>query len=159
MLQSIREEKYQPSPVRMKEISKDDGSKRKLGIPTVVDRVIQQAIAQKLEPIFESTFHDVSFGYRPRRSVQQAMKQVQAYAKMEYVYVVEVALSKYFGTLNHELLMNLLRRKGGMVLALVKKYLKSGVKEDGLLCKTEEGSPQGGPLSPLLANIYLNEFD
>ncbi len=161
LLQSIREGTYQPSPVRRKEIPKDDGSKRKLGIQTVVDRVIQQAIAQKLGPIFERTFHDGSFGYRPRRSAQQAMTRVQAYARMGYVYVVEVDLSKYFDTLNHELLMNLLRRKvkDKRVLALVKKYLKSGVMEDGVLCKTEEGSPQGGPLSPLLANIYLNEFD
>lgn len=161
LLQSIREGTYKPSPVRRKEIPKDDGSKRKLGIPTVVDRVIQQAIAQKLEPIFESAFHGGSFGYRPRRSAQQAMMRVQAYAKMGYVYVVEVDLSKYFDTLNHELLMNLLRRKvkDKKVLALVKKYLKSGVMENGVLCKTEEVSPQGGPLSPMLANIYLNEFD
>ena len=132
LLQSIREGTYQASPVRRKEIPKEDGSKRKLGIPTVVDRVIQQAIAQKLEPIFESTFHDGSFGYRPRRSAQQAIRRVQAYAKMGYVYVVEVDLSKYFDTLNHELLMNLLRQKvkDKRVLALVKKYLKSGVMED-----------------------------
>lgn len=161
LLQSIREGTYQPTPVRRKEIPKEDGSKHKLGIPTVVGRVIQQAIAQKLEPISESTFHDGSFGYRPRRGAQQAMMRMQAYAKMGYVYVVEVDLSKYFDTLNHELLMNLLRRKvkDKRVLALVKKYLKSGVMEDGVLSKTEAGLPQGGPLSLLLANIYLNEFD
>ena len=144
LLQSIRDGSYEPSPVRRKEIPKPDGGVRKLGIPTVVDRVIQQGIAQKLQNIWEPQFSDSSYGYRPKRR-----------------YAVSVDLSKYFDTLSHELLMNLLHRKiqDMRVLRIIKKYLKSGVMENGVVSKTEEGSPQGGPLSPLLANIYLNEFD
>ena len=144
LLQSIRDGNYEPSPVRRKEIPKPDGGVRKLGIPTGVDRVIQQGIAQKLQNIWEPQFSDSSYGYRPKRR-----------------YAVSVDLSKYFDTLSHELLMNLLHRKiqDMRVLRIIKKYLKSGVMENGVVSKTEEGSPQGGPLSPLLANIYLNEFD
>lgn len=161
LLQSIRNGSYTPSPVRRKEIPKPDGSVRKLGIPTVVDRVIQQAIAQKLRGIWEPLFSDSSYGYRPKRSAQQAIQKVKKYAEEGYRYAVSVDLSKYFDTLNHELLMTLLHRQiqDMRVLRLIKKYLKSGVMENGVICKTEEGSPQGGPLSPLLANIYLNEFD
>ena len=161
LLQSIRDGSYLPSPVRRKEIPKPDGGVRKLGIPTVVDRVIQQAIAQKLQSIWEPLFSDSSYGYRPKRSAQQAIRQVKKYAEQGYRYTVSVDLSKYFDTLNHELLMDLLHRQlqDMRVLRLIKKYLKSGVLENGVVCKTEEGSPQGGPLSPLLANIYLNEFD
>lgn len=162
LLQSIREGKYRPNPVRRKEIPKPDGSGvRKLGIPTVIDRIIQQAIAQKLQPIFEPLFSDGSYGYRPKRSAQQAIRKVKEYAEQGCTHAVEVDLSQYFDTLNHELLMNLLRKQihDKRVLELIKKYLKSGVMENGVVCKTEEGSPQGGPLSPLLANIYLNKFD
>ena len=161
LLRSIREGSYTPSPVRRKEIPKPDGGVRKLGIPTVVDRVIQQAIAQKLQSIWEPLFSDSSYGYRPKRSAQQAIQQVREYAEQGYRYAVSVDLSKYFDTLNHELLMNLLHRKiqDMRVLRLIKKYLRSGVMENGVIRETEEGSPQGGPLSPLLANIYLNEFD
>lgn len=162
LLQSIREGRYKPSPVRRKEIPKPDGSGvRKLGIPTVIDRVIQQAIAQQLQPIFEPLFSDGSYGYRPGRSAQQAIRKVKDYAEQGYGQAVEIDLSKYFDTLNHELLMNLLRKQiqDKRVTELIKKYLKSGVMQNGVHCKTEEGSPQGGPLSPLLANIYLNEFD
>ncbi|QWU13764.1 group II intron reverse transcriptase/maturase [Paenibacillus sophorae] len=162
LLQNIREGRYKPSPVRRKEIPKPDGSGvRKLGIPTVVDRVIQQAIAQQLQPLFEPLFSDGSYGYRPGRSAQQAIRKVKDYAQQGYGHAVEIDLSKYFDTLNHELLMNLLRKQiqNKRVTELIKKYLKSGVMENGVHCKTEEGSPQGGPLSPLLANIYLNEFD
>ena len=161
LLRSIRDGSYMPGPVRRKEIPKPDGGVRKLGIPTVVDRVIQQAIAQKLQNIWEPLFSDSSYGYRPKRSAQQAIQKVKEYAEQGYRYAVSVDLSKYFDTLNYELLMTLLHRQiqDMRVLRLIKKYLKSGVMENGVICKTEEGSPQGGPLSPLLANIYLNEFD
>lgn len=162
LLQRIREGRYKPSPVRRKNIPKPDGTGvRKLGIPTVVDRIIQQAIAQKLQPLFEPLFSEGSYGYRPGRSAQQAIRKVKEYAQLGYSYAVAVDLTQYFDTLNHELLMSLLRKQiqDTRVTELIKKYLKSGVMEKGVYCKTEEGSPQGGPLSPLLANIYLNEFD
>ena len=161
LLQSIRDGSYMPSPVRRKEIPKPDGGVRKLGIPTVVDRVIQQAIAQRLQNIWEPLFSDSSYGYRPKRSAQQAIQKVKKHVEQGYRYAVSVDLSKYFDTLNHELLMTLLHRQiqDMRVLRLIKKYLKSGVMENGVICQTREGSPQGGPLSPLLANIYLNEFD
>lgn len=161
LLEQIRQGKYKPQPVRRKEIPKADGGTRKLGIPSVVDRIIQQAIAQQLTPIFEPLFYDGSYGYRPGRSAQQAMERVRAYAEQGYTQAVLVDLSKYFDTLNHDLLMNTVREEvhDKRVIELMKKFLKSGVMENGLLVKTEEGSPQGGPLSPLLANIYLNKYD
>ena len=161
LLEQIRSGKYKPQPVRRKEIPKPDGGVRQLGIPTVIDRVIQQAIAQQLSPIFEPKFIDGSYGYRPNRSAQQAIQKVKKYAEEGYTTAVEIDLSKYFDTLNHELLMNMVREevRDKRVTDLIKKYLKSGVFAEGLLVKTEEGSPQGGPLSPLLANIYLNKYD
>ena len=161
LLESIRGGWYKPNPVRRKEIPKADGGVRKLGIPTVIDRIVQQAIAQELVPIYEPLFSDGSYGYRPNRSAQMAIGKVKEYAEQGYRYAVQLDLSKYFDTLNHALLINILRRtiKDERVIQLIKKYLKSGVMENGVRVKTEEGSPQGGPLSPILANIYLNEFD
>ena len=161
LLESIRNGKYKPSPVRRKEIPKPDGGVRKLGIPTVIDRIIQQAIAQVLIPIYEPKFSDGSYGYRPNRSAQDAIRKVRDYAEEGYRYAVSLDLSKYFDTLNHELLMNMLRETihDKRLIELIKKYLKSGVMENGVVMKTEEGSPQGGNLSPLLANIYLDRFD
>ena len=161
LVEQIRAGKYKPSPVRRKEIPKPDGGVRKLGIPTVTDRIIQQAIAQQVMPIYEPLFSDGSYGYRPGRNAQQAVQKVKEYAERGYKFAVMLDLSKYFDTLNHELLMNLLRRqiRDKQVILLIKKYLKSGVMEKGVKVRTEEGSPQGGNLSPLLANVYLNEFD
>lgn len=143
------------------EIPKPDGGVRKLGIPTVIDRTIQQAMAQQLTPIYEQLFAEGSYGYRPGRSAKDAVKKLKEYAEQGYTYVAVLDLSKYFDTLNHELLLGILRRniKDERVIQLIKRYLKSGVMEDGVVVETEEGSPQGGNLSPLLANIYLNEFD
>lgn len=161
LIQRIRAGKYTPSPVRRKEIPKPDGGIRKLGIPTVTDRIIQQAIAQQLMPIYEPLFSDGSYGYRPGRSAKDAVLKVKEYAEQGYTKAVALDLSKYFDTLNHEKLINLLRRNitDERVIQMIKRYLKSGVMENGVAVETEAGSPQGGNLSPLLANVYLNEFD
>ena len=161
LTERIRKGHYTPSPVRRVEIPKPDGGIRKLGIPTVIDRIIQQAMTQQLIPIYEPKFSDGSFGYRPGRSAKDAVQRIKEYAEQGYTRAVVLDLSKYFDTLNHELLVNILRRdiKDERAIQMIKRYLRSGVMENGVVVETEEGSPQGGNLSPLLANIYLNEFD
>ena len=161
LTERIRKGHYTPSPVRRVEIPKPDGGVRKLGIPIVIDRIIQQAMSQQLIPIYEPKLSDGSFGYRPGRSAKDAVQKIKEYAEQGYTRAVVLDLSKYFDTLNHELLVNILRRdvKDERVIQMIKRYLRSGVMENGVVVETEEGSPQGGNLSPLLANIYLNEFD
>ena len=161
MTEAIRSGKYKPTAVRRKEIPKPDGGVRKLGIPTVKDRIVQQAIAQQLMPQYEAKFSEGSYGYRPGRSAQDAIFKIRGYADEGYEWAVQLDLSKYFDTLNYEKLLNLLREtiKDERVIQLIKKFLKSGVMENGVKIATTEGGLQGGPLSPLLANVYLNEFD
>ena len=162
LIQKIREGKYKPNPVRRVEIPKETkGEYRQLGIPTVVDRVIQQAIAQELTPIYEEQFSENSFGFRPGRGAHDALRQCQKNVDEGYVYVIDMDLEKFFDTVSQSKLIEVLSRtiKDGRVISLIHKYLNAGVIADGIFERTEVGMPQGGPLSPLLSNVMLNELD
>ena len=159
--EDIRKGKYNPKAVRRVEIPKVDGSKRKLGIPTVVDRVIQQAMAQQLSKIYEPIFSENNYGFRPNRSCHDAILKAKEIMNNGYKWVVDLDLEKFFDTVNQDLLISIIRRtiNEDKVVSLIRKYLQAGVLVNGIFEKTERGTPQGGNISPILSNIMLNELD
>jgi RNA-directed DNA polymerase len=158
---ALLEGRYLPRPVRGVDIPKPSGGVRTLGVPTLVDRLIQQGLHQVLQPLFEPTFSDSSFGFRPRRGAHQAVRQAQEYIRAGKRWVVDIDLEKFFDRVNHDVLMARVARQvsDARVLRLIRRFLQAGMMSEGLVKPRREGTPQGGPLSPLLSNILLNDLD